>query len=52
MDLEIIIVSEMSQRKKIICYHLHVETNKNDAKELLYKTEADSTAQGTMSSHL
>ena len=42
MDLEIIMLSEVSQRKtSIICYHLYVESKKkkNDTNELIYKTE-------------
>ena len=35
MDLEIIILNEVSQRKTS---HLHVESNKSDTKELSYKT--------------
>ena len=43
MDLEIIILMKVSQRKrKIIWYHLYVEFNKNDANKLIYKTEDDS----------
>ena len=44
MDLEIITVSEVNQRKtNIIWYHLYVESNlKNDTNELTYKTETDS----------
>ena len=43
MDLEIIILSEVSQRKtNNIWYHLHVESKKNDTNELTYKTEIDS----------
>ena len=39
MDLEIIILGEVNQRKTtIIWYHLNVESNKNDKNEL-YKTE-------------
>ena len=41
MDLEIITPSEVSQRKTNI-YHLSVESKKNDANELIYKTETDS----------
>ena len=42
MDLEIIILSEVSQTN-ITWYHsLCVESNKNDTKELIYKTEIDS----------
>ena len=41
MNLEIIILCEVSQRKaNIIWYHLYVETNsKNDTNELIYKIE-------------
>ena len=39
MDLEIIILSKLSQKKTNIIYHLQVEYNKNDAKEFIYKTE-------------
>ena len=44
MDLEIIILSEVRQRKtNIIWYYLYVESNKkNDTNELIYKTETDS----------
>ena len=36
IDLEIIILSEVKRRKtNIIWYHLHVESNKNDSKELI-----------------
>ena len=46
MDLEIIILSEVSQKKtNITCYHLYVESKKkkkNDTNELIYKTEIDS----------
>ena len=42
MDLEIITLSEVRQRKtNTIWYHLHVES-KNDTNELIYKTETDS----------
>ena len=41
-DLEIIILSEVSQKKiNIIWYHLHVESEKNDTNELIYQTETD-----------
>ena len=41
-DLEIIILSEVSQTKtNIIWYHLYVESKKNDANEPIYKTEID-----------
>ena len=43
MDVEITILSEISQRKtNIIWYHLYVESKKNDTNELIYKTELDS----------
>ena len=43
MDLEIIILSEVSQIKRnIIRYPLYVESFKNDTNELIYKTETDS----------
>ena len=43
MDLEIIILSEVSQTKtNIIWYHLYVESKKNDTNEFIYKTETDS----------
>ena len=43
MDPEIIILSEVSQRKtNIIWHHLYVESQKNDTNELIYKTEIDS----------
>ena len=41
MDLEIIILSEISQRKTNIIYHLYVESKKNDTNELIYRTETD-----------
>ena len=41
VDLEIIILREVSQRKKnIIWYHLYVKS-KNDTNDLIYKTEID-----------
>ena len=40
---EISILSEVNQRKKnIILYHLYVESNKNNANELICKIETDS----------
>ena len=44
MDLEIIILSEVSQTKtNIIWYHLYAESKKKSyANELIYKTEMDS----------
>ena len=48
MDIEIIILSEVRQRKtNIICYHLYVGSLKNDTGELIYKTEIDSQMQKT-----
>ena len=40
MYLEIIILSEASQRKMIIIF-IYVESNKNDTKELIYKIETN-----------
>ena len=43
MDLEIIILSKVNQRKtNIVWYDLYVESKKNDTSELIYKTELDS----------
>ena len=43
MDLEIIILSEVSQTKtNNMWYCLYVESKKNDTNELTYKTEIDS----------
>ena len=44
MDLEMIILSELSQRerKTNTWYHLYMESKKNDINELIYKTEVDS----------
>ena len=48
MDLEIIILSEVSQTKtNIVWYHLHVESKKNDTNELMYKTEIDPQTEKT-----
>ena len=48
MDLEIIMLSEVSQTKtSIICYRLYAEPKKNDTSELIYKTETDSQTLGT-----
>ena len=41
-DLEMITLSEVSQRKTNIWYHLYVESKKNDTSEFIYKTETDS----------
>ena len=41
MDLEIIILSEISQKKTNIIYNLYVES-KNNTNGLIYKTETDS----------
>ena len=42
LDLDIIILSKVSQTKtNIICYHF-IWNLKNDTKELIYKTETDS----------
>ena len=43
MDLEIIILSEVSQRETdIIWYLLYVESKKNNTNEFIYETETDS----------
>ena len=40
VDLEIIMLSEVKQRKtNIIWYHLYVELEKNDKNQLIYKRE-------------
>ena len=40
MDLEIILLSQVSQRKtNIICYLLCVKSEKQDTNELIYKTD-------------
>ena len=46
MDLEIIILSEVSQTKTNIIYCLYVESKKKiDTNELIYRTEIDSQTQ-------
>ena len=40
--IEIIILSEVSQRKTNIIFYLFVESKKNVSNELIYKTETDS----------
>ena len=47
MDLEMIILSELSQRKTNIIYNLCAESKENDTNELIYKTETDSQIQKT-----
>ena len=47
MDLERTILSEVSQTKTNIIYHLYVKSKKNDTNELIYKTETDSQTQKT-----
>ena len=43
MELEIIILREISQRKTDIWYHLKVESKKkNDTTELIYNTDTNS----------
>ena len=43
MDLEIIVLSEISQRKTdIIWHHLHVESKINDTDQTIYRREIDS----------
>ena len=41
MDLEIIILSEVSQTKTNITYRLYVETKKKNTNEFTFKTEID-----------
>ena len=42
MDLKIPILSEVRQKKtNIIWYHLYVEANKNNMKELIHKIETN-----------
>ena len=41
MDLEGVVLNEISQRQTNIIDHLQVETGKDDANELIYKTEID-----------
>ena len=42
MELEIILLNEVNQRNKnTIQYHLYVESNENDTKEFIYKTETN-----------
>ena len=51
MDLEIIILSEVSQRKtNIIWYHLYAESKKKkkDTFEIIYKTETDSHTENKL----
>ena len=43
VDLEIVILSEVSQRRRNIIWHpLYVESKKNYTNELTYRTERDS----------
>jgi len=42
MDPEITVMSKVKQRKTNIMPSLTVESNKNDIKELIYKTERNS----------
>ena len=41
MDLEIIILNKSDRERQISWHHLHVESSKNDTKELIYKTETN-----------
>ena len=47
MDLEIVMLSEVSQRKTNIIYFLYVELKKNGTIELIYKSEIESWIQKT-----
>ena len=40
MDLDVIILSEVRQRKTNVWYDLHVEFFKNDTNEFIYKTDS------------
>ena len=51
MDLEIIIVSEINQRKTNIPYHLYIASKKNYTIELIYKTETDSVFENGTHGH-
>ena len=42
MDLEIIIKSEVSQKKTNIIYHLYVKSKNKNTNESIYKIETDS----------
>ena len=42
MDLDVIILSQVSQTETNRWYHLHMDSKKDDTNELVYKTEADS----------
>ena len=46
MDLEIIILSQW--KTNIVWYHLHVESNKNDINELIYKKQTHKFQKQTM----
>ena len=41
MDIEMIILSEVSQTKINVIYQFYVESNKNYTKELIHKTETN-----------
>ena len=45
MDIEMIILREVSQRK--ISYHLHVKSKKNDKNKLIYERKTDLEKQKT-----
>ena len=42
MDLEVVILSEVSQRRNIVCIPYLWNLKRNDTNELTYKTERDS----------
>ena len=43
MDLEVIVLNEISQRRvDIIWYHLYVKSKINDTDQIIYKREIDS----------
>ena len=41
MDLELLIPSKVSQTKTNTMHHLYVESNRNDTKEFILKTETN-----------
>ena len=47
MNLEKIILSEVSQKKTNTWYHLHMESKKIYTNEFIYKIETDSQTQKT-----
>ena len=49
MDLEIVTLSEINQRRRnIIWYPLYADSKKNDTGEIIYKTETDSQTENEL----